>query len=146
MSKAGFSIKPRLYVPKCRKHETDPPQFTIRRLNPLELQDISEKYADADETIELGGIEEPKDQADEKKDKTVKVKVSMLNRLARSRYDVLNMALSGWEKVEDEDGQPIPFSKEAIACLDGDIVNELSEVAQGGISAEEVKNSESPSA
>lgn len=137
MARAGFSIKPRHYIPKSRKSESTPPMFYIRRLNPLELQDISERIS-PDETIELGGISEG-----EGKDRTVKVSMKTLGRLVKAKYAVLEEALSGWENVEDEDG-PVSFSKEAIRCLDPDIVNELSDVAQGTITEEEAKNSESP--
>lgn len=140
MSKAGFSTKPREYIPKCRKSDPNPPTFTIRRLNPLELTEISESLSDENETIELGGIEKEQDQ-----ERTYKVKVRVLNRMARAKYAVLEKALSGWRNVDDEDGEPIPFSKENIPCLDPDIVGELSELAQGSLTANEAKNSESPS-
>jgi len=143
MSRAGFSRKARTYIPKCRKSDPTPPIFTIRRLNPLEIQEISEKFSDANEEIELGGIAET--GVGEGTPRTVKVKVSMLNKLVKAKYATLEKALSGWEHVEDENGEPIPFNKDNISCLDGDIISELSDVAQGAISEEVAKNSESPS-
>lgn len=140
MARSGFSIKPRTYVPKCRKSDPNPPSFLIRRLNPLELQDISERFSDENETIELGGIE------DGEAGKKVKVSVKVLGRFVRAKYAVLEEALSGWENVEDEEGNHIPFGKSMIPCLDQDIVNELSDVAQGTLGEEEAKNSESQSA
>lgn len=141
MSRAGFSIKPRKYVPKCSMSEANPPIFTIRRLSPLELMDITAEFTDENETIELGGI--ATDSPDKKEG--FKVSIKTVNKLVKSRFAVLKAALSGWERVEDEDGAPIPFSAENIPCLDPDIINELSEVAQGTIGKEEVKNSSTPS-
>lgn len=144
MSKAGFSKETRVYVPKCRKSDNPPPTFSLRRLNPLELLDITAKNSDENETIEIGGIEDDKSGKDG--DRKIKISLKTINKLTKSKYDVLSLSLSGWSNIEDESGQPIPFSKEAIPYLDVDIVNELSEVAQGSISFEEVKNSEPPSA
>lgn len=140
MSKAGFSRKPRVYVPKCRKGDTPQPAFTLRRLSPLDLLDITEKYSDENETIELGGITE----GGESKEKSVKISLKTLNRFTRSKYAVLELALSGWENVFDEEDEPIPFSKEAIPFLDPDVVAELSDIAQGAIGEIEVKNSVAP--
>jgi len=141
MSVAGFSKKPRVYVPQKMKGAANPPTFTIRRLNRLELLDISEKHSDPNETIDLGGIEEENGG-----ERTMKVKVSFLNKLVRTKHDIVCLALTDWTNVEDEDGQPIPFSVENIAFLDNDLVNELSDVAQGVITEKEAKNSDSPSA
>lgn len=140
MSKAGYSRKARVYIPRCRKNDVPPPTFTIRRLTPLELLDITEKFSDPDETLDLGEIVEESSQ-----DRKVKISLKMVNRFTKSKYMVLEEALTGWENVEDEDGLPIPFVKGNISCLDMDIVNELSEVAQGTIGPEETKNSEPPS-
>lgn len=138
--KVGFSKKPHIYIPAQFKGESAPPTFTIRRLSPLELMDISEKYSDANETIELGGIENPSEE-----EKTVKVSMSTINKMVKSKYAVLREALSGWENVDDEEGAPIEFSADNIECLDQDLINELSDVAQGVVTAEEAKNSESSS-
>ncbi len=139
MSRAGFSREPRVYIPKCRKEDTPPPTFHIRRLNPLELLDISAKYSDENETVELGGIEDIGGG-----DRKVKISLKTVNNYTRSKYDVLARALTGWENIEDESGQSLPFSLDNIPYLDMDIINELSDVAQGTITANEAKNSQSP--
>lgn len=141
MSKAGFSKKVRVYVPRSRKEEQNPPLFHLRRLTPLEVLDISERFSDAGETIELGGIED----GTEKDKGTVKINLRTVNKMIKTKYAVLELALSGWERVEDEDGEVLPFSKENVQYLDPDIVSEMAEIAQGSLSGEEVKNSESPS-
>jgi hypothetical protein len=147
MSKAGFSRKPRIYIPKCRKEEENPPRFSIRRLTPLEITEINESFGMGDEEVEFDT--EGKEVKDEDKgtDKgtTIKVNIRLINKGTRVRFAVLEKALTGWEDVHDEDGEVIPFEKSNIPCLDLDIVNELSNVAEGAITKETEKNYETPS-
>lgn len=146
MARAGYSKKPRLYIPKCRKNEANPPIFQVRRLSPPELIDISERFSDPNESFEFGGIAEPEAPGEKPGEpKKFKIQLKTINNLAKSKYAIVETAVSGWERVEDEDNQPMPFSRENISCLDSDIIEELADVAQGKISGEEVKNSVPPS-
>lgn len=131
MSKAGFSKKPRVFIPKCRKGD-NPPQFTIRRLDPLEVFDVMEVHGLAEDSF----------------DETGAPRKGLLSvaRSLRVAYDYLKAGVVGWSNVSDEDGEEIPFSIENMRCLDIEVVMELSAAVQGAVQEDEAKNSSTPSA
>ena len=149
MSRAGFSKKPHWYTPKCRRHEKNPPRFLIRRLSPVETMDINEYLGMGEESFEIQENEKGETKAVPTKESgeggKVKIRFKLLYSNIKSKFEALKKAISGWEHVEDEKGEPIPFKADHVECLDMDIVNELSGVINGDISEEEEKNSEPPS-
>ncbi len=126
MSVLAFSKKSRAYIPESCKKDESPATFEIRRLDQLEIFDIMERH---NLDIDMGAAESKTMSAQE------------VGKGIRVMLAYLELGLSGWSNVMDEDG-PLEFSIDNMRCLHPATMSELSREIQGVVSEEEAKNSE----